>query len=293
MRPTRFQIAKKDIISSICDQKSNIFTYNDISKILANGREFWRLPVNMSTRGFIQDLLEKTDLRIHRFEFPYRPNILYSWGNVSEYQLYLSLKPNSYLSHYTAMYFHNLTNQIPKSVYINFEQSPKPQNKGKLLQENIDKAFARPQRTTNNFTTFQNHKLFILNGSHTDNLGVIKLNTAEHGEVQITDIERTLIDMTVRPIYSGGVYEVFNTYKAAATKVSINKLVAYLKKLHYKYPYHQSVGFYLESTKLYDESKIEMLREFDITNNFYLTHQIKDKNLSNKWKIYYPKDMIV
>ena len=292
MNPTRFQIAKPDIVKYFERQENKIFTYTDISKILSQEQEFWRLPINMSTPRFIQTLIEKTALQKHRFNFSYRPTTIYSWGDVSEYQLYLSLKPDSYLSHYTAMYFHNLTNQFPKSVYINFEQSPKPQTKGKLIQENIDKAFARPQRTTNNFTTYKNHKIYILNGSHTNNLGIIKLQTKTHGEVSITDIERTLIDIAVRPIYSGGIYEIFNAYKVAAGEISINKIAAYLKKLNYKYPYHQSIGFFIENTQMYDESKIEMLREFDITNKFYLAHQMKEKAFSDKWQIYYPKGMI-
>ncbi len=292
MSPTRFQIAKKDIVAYFNNQENNIFTYKDISKILSLERDFWRLPINMSTRSFIQLLIEKTNLKEHKFDFAYRPTTLYSWGNISEYQLYLSLKSLSYFSHYTAMFFHNLTDQTPTSVYLNFEQTPKPQSKGKLLQENIDKAFARPQRTTNNYTTHNNHKLFVLNGSYTDNLGVIKLHTKDAGEISVTDIERTLIDITVRPIYSGGVYEVLHAYKTAAEKVSVNKLIAYLRKLNYKYPYHQSIGFYLESTKVHDNSKIELLKDFEFTNNFYLTHQMKNPDFSEKWKMFYPKGLI-
>ena len=42
----------------------------------------------------------------------------------------------------------------------------------------------------------------------------------------ITNIERTLIDATVRPLYSGGVYEVFEAYRRAAEHISVNKLAA-------------------------------------------------------------------
>ncbi|MFO7915084.1 MAG: hypothetical protein R6U43_05275 [Candidatus Krumholzibacteriales bacterium] len=291
MSPTRFQIAKKDIVNYFEELEENILTHSDISDILFREREFWRLPKNMTSNSFIDTLIRETKLQMHRFEFPYRPSTIYSWGDVSEYQLYLSLKPNSYFSHYTAMYLHNLTDQIPKNVYINSEQSPKPQQRGKLLQANINKAFSRPQRTTNNITTYNEHKIYMLSGKYTDNLGVTKLKTEDNGNITVTNIERTLIDIVVRPIYSGGIYEVLNAYKAAKGKVSINKIVAYLSKLKYKYPYHQSIGFLLETT-LYDESKIELLMDFDISNKFYLSHQMKDKAFSEKWQLYYPKGMI-
>ena len=40
--------------------------------------------------------------------------------------------------------------------------------------------------------------------------------------VRVTDLERTLIDIAVRPEYAGGVYEVLNVYRLAKGKVSAN-----------------------------------------------------------------------
>ena len=82
----------------------------------------------------------------------------------------------------------------------------------------------------------------------TNNLGVIFFKDREGGSIPTTNIERTLIDIAVRPVYSGGVFEVLKAYKMAKDKVSINKLAAYLKKIGYVYPYHQVVGFYLEKS---------------------------------------------
>ena len=106
----------------------------------------------------------------------------------------------------------------------------------------------------------------------------------------VTDIERTLIDITVRPIYSGGVYEVLTAFRNAAKRVSINKLVARLKMLDYIYPYQQAIGFYLEKASNYREAQIELMMGFDFTCDFYLDHEMGEVEYSKKWKLYYPKN---
>ena len=44
------------------------------------------------------------------------------------YQILVNLRPKCYFTHYTAMYFHELTEQIPKVIYVNVEQTPKPKS---------------------------------------------------------------------------------------------------------------------------------------------------------------------
>jgi hypothetical protein len=80
-------------------------------------------------------------------------------------------------------------------------------------------------------------------------------------------------------------------YKLARPKVSVNKLAATLKKLDYIYPYHQAIGFYLERAGVYTESSIALLRKFDFKYDFYLTHQIKEKAYSERWRLYFPKGL--
>ena len=106
----------------------------------------------------------------------------------------------------------------------------------------------------------------------------------------VTDIERTLIDITVRPIYSGGIHEVLAAFKKAAKIVSINKLTAQLKTLDYIYPYHQAIGFYLEKAGNYKDTQIELLKDFDFNYDFYLDHATEEVEYSKEWKLYYPKN---
>jgi len=113
--------------------------------------------------------------------------------------------------------------------------------------------------------------------------------TSENEKLMVTDVERTLIDIVVRPSYSGGIKEVLEAYRKAVGKVSINKLSAMLQKLNYTYPYHQAIGFYLQRAGVYRESQISLLKKFKFEYNFYIANQIKEPEYSKEWRLYYPK----
>jgi predicted transcriptional regulator of viral defense system len=121
------------------------------------------------------------------------------------------------------------------------------------------------------------------------NLGVIESRWTDGEKIRFTNIEKTLIDITVRPIYAGGVFEVLKAYRNAKGNVSINRLTAMLRKLNYVYPYHQAVGFYLERSGVYDESSIRLLRKFEMNYDFYLTYDMQEQDYSKEWRLFFPK----
>jgi len=289
MAKTRISIAKPDIVKLFNEKSQKIFDSSEIQRILDENRSFWRLAMSMSYSDFVNYLVEKTKLKKQVFKFSYRPIVRYVWEDAPLYELILSLKPNSYFSHYTAVYFHDLTEQAPKTIYINFEQEQKPRPKSSLVQERIDAAFNRPTRLSNNVAEYQGWTIRMLNGMHTGNLGVIKM-TGPYGEtLRITDVERTLIDITVRPEYSGGIHEVLKAYRLAKDKVSVNRIIATLKKINYIYPYQQAVGFYLEKAGVYTQSQLDLAHRLEMKFNFYLMHGMKDYEYSKQWRLYYPK----
>ncbi len=289
MAKSRFQIAKKDIIAEFDNSSKNVFAYLDISTILEKNRSFWRLPVSLTTREFIKLLLLYTKIKKVDFDFPIRRVTRFTWGDASTLSLALSLENSSYLTHYTATFLHNLTEQVPKTVYVNFEQSEKARSDNVLLQSGIDRAFSSPARISSNTAIFEDYKICMVNGQFTNRRGVMEIVTDENEKLQVTDIERTLIDIAVRPFYAGGIYEVLNTYRKAQGRVSINKLTALLRKLNYIYPYHQAIGFYLHKAGVYKETQIELLKQFDFKYDFYLTHQMKEREYSKEWRLYYPR----
>lgn len=291
MNQTRLQIAKKDIVKFFDEYSKKILKYSDIAGILKSQGQYWRVSQTTTTSDFIDYLLKQTSLKSYEFPFPYREEIRYSWGDVPFLEVLQDLKQKSYFTHYTAMRLNDLTIQIPKTIYLNYEQPARPQSTG-LEQSRIDAAFKNSPRVSNNTLEFENNRICLVNGMQTGFLGVVErpvmYNSNRPALVRLTNIERTLIDISVRPVYSGGVSEVLRAFRLAMDRVSVNKLAAMLNKLRYVYPYHQVIGFYLERA-LYKGSQVQLLREIPMEFDFYLTHKIEDKEYIKEWRLYIPR----
>jgi hypothetical protein len=285
MARSRFQITQNEIETFFEKNEKSVYTFTEIGKILAEKGSHWRLPRSMTTRAFIRTLLERTNLKKIDFDFPTLSFHRYSWRDANIYEIVSSLVKNSYFCHYSALYLHEITEQIPKSIFLNYEQPAKPKSNSELSQQGIDRAFSRPPRITNNICIVNNYTIHLLNGKKTGNLGVVTRK-----QFSMTDLERTIIDITVRPHYSGGVFEVLNAYKKARENLSVNRLSALLSKLDYIYPYSQAIGFYLEKAG-YSSSQIQLLECNNCNLNFYLANQIKEPEYSTKWRIFYPKGL--
>jgi len=288
-------IAKPKIEAFFENSGQRVFTPNYLETIVANMGAEWRLALSTSVKSFTEFLIEKSKLKKIDLKFPTQTSTRYLWGEETQdivFELALSLKPRSYLSHYTALFFHNLTEQIPKNIYVTFEQ-PDRKRGTELSQKAIDEAFKKKVRETSNITIYKDYTITILNGQFTGNTGVLKQFGEDRREyLPVTNLERTLIDIAVRPIYSGGVLEVAKAYKNASTKVQINKLNAYLKQIDFIYPYFQAIGFYLELAEVPEKRLGYIENSWDKKFDFYLTHDIQEKSYSKRWNLYYPSYLI-
>jgi predicted transcriptional regulator of viral defense system len=293
-RRSTLEISKRELIEYFTKFHKNILTYDQIEKILVEQRKSWRLANSVTVNKLIKFLIAKTQLREIQLNFPSTliPNFnRFCWGNPSPLAIAASLKPEYYFSHYTAMSIHRLTEQMPKIIYLTWEQPEKARNIKPLEQRKIDWAFSQNPRISQNFASLNDHKICILYGMHTGGLGIIRIEGLEGEKLRVTNVERTLIDITVRPFYAGGVFEVLKAFKLAKDQVSVNKLATTLKRIGYVYPYHQAIGFYLERSGAYKKSSIDIFRRMEKNYDFYLTYQIKDKEYSKDWRLFYPKGL--
>ncbi len=292
-RFSRIEIAKPDIVKSFDDDgdAKRVYTKSDLARVLTANRAFWRLTQGTTVDYFIDFLTERSKLKPVSLRSSNYPGFVrYTWGKVSEYQVALSVKPRSYLSHGTAIFLHGLTDQIPKTIYVNQEQSPKPLPSGEMTQSSIDRAFSNQQRKSAYVLEYEQWRIVLLSGKNTGNLGVAKVPGPLQEQLDVTNIERTLIDIAVRPVYAGGVFQVLEAYKSARDRVSVNTLIATLKKLNYVYPYHQVIGFYMQRAG-YEEKRYARLKSLGLNFDFYLTYGVKEPEFDHQWRLHYPKGL--
>jgi hypothetical protein len=302
-----FLLSRRAVLATFDGLRSNVFSSAQLNVLIDNNKGAWiqhdstsatvstairdgsLIPIESpSTQVIVRALLSATQLKKVRLPFPHRADVRFTWGEVPTYELIQSLDHDGYFSHLTAMHLNGLTLQIPKTVYFNVEQ-PAAAGGGDLSQDRIDRVFKGKCRITTNFITFRNHKIYKLNGANTGRLGVLPIQTPEGEHLHVTNIERTLIDAVVRPVYAGGIAEVGDAFKAAVGRVSVKRIASYLRKLNYTYPYHQAIGFYLERADAFRASEIAIMRKFPMEFDFYLNYQIKNPVYNEKWRLWVPQ----
>jgi hypothetical protein len=292
MAKPRFVLAEIKIRNFFAQLPKKVFSETQLKQILDDNRLTWQLGATHNLDRFIQNLENSklvTPVSLNFFPISGDEQAVikrtvkrYMTSSAGVLELALSLSSKSYLSHYTAAYLNGLTTQVPKRIYVTTELSKKQQTRGRLEQSAIDKAFRQPQRIAGEQAIWEDYTIIPLHGKFSNRLGVNLTAPMPH-----TGLERTLIDMAVRPAYSGGVHAVLEDYRKVVDKISINKLKATLTNLDLIYPYHQAIGFYLEKAGA-PARKLEVFEEMAMEFDFYLTYDMKETAYSEKWRLYYP-----
>jgi hypothetical protein len=286
------QSAKGEIGLWFQGQTPHVFSYKQIAEALRANRDDWRLSDDISTNRLIEFLLSETDLRLVELASLNHANAIaekrYVWGKVSPFQLALSIKTGAYLCHATAVFLHGLSDQIPRRIYVNKEQSAKSSS-GVLTQDAIHRAFKGRQRESTFIFEVGDSQAVLLWGKNTGRLEVTSL-PYEGAALDVTSIERTLIDIAVRPAYAGGALQVLEAYRNALGKASVGTLIATLKRMDYIYPYHQLIGFYMQKAG-FPKSQYSRLKEFGLDFDFYLVYGLKESDYNSEWRVFVPKGM--
>lgn len=292
MRKESFEAAQDLIKDNLYSDNIKAYTTFDIKNIFSLNRNDWKIAGYRTADQFMSFLENKNIIKILKLKHQSTGSIkkILTEPDATTQNIALTIKKDGYLSNYSSMQIHQLTLQIPKSLYISFNKNLElkdvKKSENEISQENIDIAFSKPQRITSEVyrSELDNTRFYFIQKAHKEkNIGIISNDNYSY-----TDLERTLIDIAVRPVYSGGVFEVLNAFEIAKEKVDVNKLNTYLLELDYKYPYHQVIGFYMTKAG-YDYEKVSIFSNYLSKYNFYLTYNMSNKEYDSEWKIYYPK----
>lgn len=284
-----------------------VFTADQLRKILQEHRQVLGAPQSLSAPAFAKALdkqgvlkrIEVLSAETRRKEVlqSYKPFIRYVWPDVTAHQVAISLRPGSYFSHGTAAYLHGLMPEHDGTIYVNKEQSPKPDASTTMSQDAIDLAFRNPPRVSNYIYKFNSERMVLISGKSTGGYGVVETQDKSGFPIRLTSVERTLVDIAVRPVYAGGVVSVLSAYRNAlgtASKAlgsaSVEKIVHVIRKLGHAYPYHQAIGFYLQRAGLPND-QTSQLHAFGLNFNFYLANGMKEATLNPDWRLYIPRDL--
>ena len=283
--------AMEHIAQSVDGTGRSVFRRRELDALFADVQADLKLQKQATAGQCIRFLESQGKLR--KFEIKslkYRNESRYAWGTPSPYEVALSLRPGAYLTHGTALALHGLLDQMPKTFYVNKEQSPKPRPSGALTQERLDFAFSRRQRESGYVFEWDGGKAVILSGKNTNGLQVIDVSGPSGEPLVATGLERTLIDVVVRPTYAGGSFAVLDAYREARDRVSVPKLVEILDTLDYVYPYHQAIGFLMERAG-YPDAACQAMRARGLGIDFYLQHGLAEPEYDAGWRLFHPKGL--
>jgi predicted transcriptional regulator of viral defense system len=290
---SRIQIAKPDIVKAF-EAMPPVLKGREVAMTFNQNREFWRLAKDTSLASFLSFAIDKTPLKEARFPFPQREVTGFVWGDPPLLEVLLGLVDDSFYSHYTALRIHGLTEQVPKTIFFNHEKSSQRPSapSAPYEQEAIDSAFTKPPRASKNEIEVADQRIVFLQSANQKSLGIVAGEVNFGGErplhLRYTSLERTLIDIAVRPFYAGGVFEVAKAFENAKDlKVSVNTMASMFKRMEFGYPYHQAIGYYLERAG-FNPSRVELFRKIPMERDFYLTHQMGKTRFIPAWRLHVP-----
>jgi predicted transcriptional regulator of viral defense system len=281
------------IVASLDAANKRVFAKADLQTLLKKHRNAGDLARHTKLADFVGFLSDQGQLRAVTLKSAhYQKEVTrYAWGDASRYQIAASIHKSGYLSHGTAAFLHGLLPVHPQTIHLNAEQSAKPHNQHQTLtQEGITRAFAGNQRHSKLTYSHGDLHVTILAGKNTRKIGVIELPDRELAGVPVTSLERTLIDIVVRPSYAGGVAGVLAAYSHVKNRVSIPKLVSILGEMKFTYPYAQSIGFVLQRAG-FEPAQCDLLRPLVTQFNFYLDYSLVSPAFDKEWNLFYPREV--
>lgn len=166
---------------------------------------------HLSNNGWITRL--KRGLYIISSSFP-------GMTPVHEFEIAMALVQPSAISHWSALHFHGMTEQIPQRVYITTTQAVP-----------ISRAVKARNKSQRSFSREVNGILYEFIKIKQERFFGIKDFWVGEVKVTITDPERTLIDGLISPKYFGGWAEIYSAFESHISSLDLARIIDYSLRL--------------------------------------------------------------
>lgn len=247
--------------------------------------------------NLIYDLLENGIVNSHKLTAKNSKTVtLYcsrKLDKLNPYEIAHAMFPQEYFCNLSSIYYHSLTNQVPKAIYIC--TSAKRINVNTVNNNELRRAFIKPHRHTNHVYTLNDYKVIVVERARISDSGVVESHppsTLLPNTSRVTCIERALIDAVVSPQYNGGIVSVYTYFRNARDMLNMARLIKIYRQLDFVYPYSQSIGFLLDRAGMPKYASV-IYKKFPPERSFFVDHDAKTSWIyDKKWNLYYPAGLV-
>ncbi|MBI3897328.1 MAG: hypothetical protein HY308_03415 [Gammaproteobacteria bacterium] len=218
--------------------------------------------------------------------------------DVNPLEVAIAFYPRSYLCYQTALFWNELTKQVPRTFFI-AQERPSTSSKT-VAPENFDDfelrdAFVKPPKEHPNVASLGEYRFVFLARAYTGSAGV-ELRDIPFKQKKvptlITGLERTLLDCIAVPENAGGISNVVDATKQAAERIKLDSLIELYSQLEFKYPHWQRIGLLLDRVGHLKLAKRWGAQFGPPKNKFYLTKGYKlEWEFDESWGVYYPRGL--
>lgn len=138
---------------------------------------------------------------------------------VHEFELAMALTSPAVISHWSAMHYHGLTEQVPRTVFV--------LTTTETFAPRMRTAGTTPRRAE----YLAGDTMYRFIRVHPDRLFGTDEVWVHDARIVITDLERTLLDGLARPRHCGDFAEVLHAFEVAMDRVDVERIATYAMRL--------------------------------------------------------------
>ncbi|MBS0351194.1 MAG: hypothetical protein JSR33_08430 [Proteobacteria bacterium] len=138
-------------------------------------------------------------------------------SQLHEFQIAMALVQPAAISHWSALSYHHLTEQVPRQVFVLTTTKSLPRKRGIKAQTSAGYSAANI-----NFQFIKTKPEFFFGNQE------IWINESK---IKITDAERTVLNCLMSPKYCGGFAEILYILEQHLNKLNLNKMIEYAIRL--------------------------------------------------------------